>query len=118
MPFFVTLQWFSDAELDCVQTPDWDPKSQELASISDPCLLVGHFTHCPLLRPTTDAILSRLSCCFSATLFRSTTHPLLLLRPCTEPLLLDQARSNRLSKKEKEAVVRHPVKFEFQINNK
>lgn len=87
MSFFITLQWFSGAEMDCVQTPGWDFKSQEADLISDPHLLVRP-TYCPLLRPTTDYILSRLSCCFPASLPRPPASPtphhshVLALIPC------------------------------------
>lgn len=78
----------SRAKLDSVQTPGWDPKSQEVAFISDSHLLVRATLFCPLLRPTTAEILRRLSCCFSTTL----SEPVC---PCTGPLLLDKFSKKR-----------------------
>lgn len=91
MPFFITLQWFSGAEMDRGQTPDWDSKSQEPDLISDLYLPVRP-THCPLPRPTTKMSVSWVAA------FLHLFPPEYL---CTASLLLGQGRIAKFHQKKK-----------------
>lgn len=86
---------FSGTEMDRVKTPGWDSESQEVALISDPDFLVRP-AHCPLLRPPTEQIFSRISNFFPATFLPPPYHPAPTIHmPWHWPHALDQGKRKK-----------------------